>query len=116
MQGLYYDPLHGRCLRSVRRVSSRAYEVVGVYGSDEDPHTHRPWTAVMTALDGDDEEGTRLRVDFAGKPLKKNRFMTAVYRRREIHWDDGNVWLQLYTHPRQLHTTPAPRRLSAHHL
>lgn len=100
MQGWYYDPLHGHCLRRVRRVSPDVYEITGVYGNDE-PHTHRSWTASMTVLEHG--KSTRLQVDFAGKPIKKNRFMTAVYKDRKIHWkEDGNVWHQLYVHPRQL--------------
>jgi len=95
IHGLYYDRLHGHCLRRVERVSPTTYRVVGVYGDDEAPLTHRAWTATIRTTDGH-----RLAVDFAGKPIKTNRFMTAVYRDRQIHWSDGNVWRQLYVPPR----------------
>ena len=102
MHGLYYDPLHGHCLRKVERTSPDTYRIVGVYGDDEQPRTHQLWTATMRVTErrGDDE--IRLRVDFAGKPIKKNRFMTAVYSKRRIRWlEDGNEWKQLYSHPAQ---------------
>ena len=52
---------------------------------------------------------TTLRVDFAGKPGKKPRFMTAVYADRRLRWvEDGNVWHRLYVHPRQLLGAGAP--------
>lgn len=101
MQGWYHDPLHGHCLRRVRRISPDVYEVIGVYGNDEAPSTHRAWTARMTVLQRSGDT-IRLTVDFAGKPTKKNRCMTALYKNRCIHWiEDGNVWHQLFVHPRQ---------------
>ena len=106
MHGLYYDPLHGHCLRKIERMSPDEYRIVGVYGDDEKPHTHNMWTATMRVIERTGEgkrEVIRLRVDFAGKPIKKNRFMTAVYRDRRIKWvEDGNEWRQLFVHPRQL--------------
>ena len=50
-------------------------------------------------------DGEVFRVDFRGKPLKANRYMTAVFRARSLRWvEDGNVWRQLYTHPVQTAT------------
>ena len=100
--GHYYDPRHGRCLRRVTCTSPTTYTIYGVYGRDEVPHTHRLWTATMTAVRTDPRGNTHLTVDFSGKPIKCERHMTAVYRRRELVWSDGNVWHQLYVHPRQL--------------
>ena len=101
MEGLYYDPLHGHCLRAIRRTGLETYRIVGVYGDDECPYTHLPWTAEMRLLHRA-EGGEVFRVDFRGKPLKANRYMTAVFRARSLHWiEDGNVWRQLYTHPVQ---------------
>ena len=100
LQGWYYDPLHGHCLRRIRRTSVHRYRIAGVYGDDE-PNTGGTWHANVTATpDGDDEYV--LEVDFAGKPTKRNRFMTARWSKRQIFWDDGNVWKQLYVSPLQL--------------
>jgi hypothetical protein len=106
MHGFYYDPLHGHCLRTVTRTSQNTYRIVGVYGDDEYPLTHGVWTATIRveAIRGEEMD---LRIDFSGKPIKTNRFMTAVYRQRCIHWDDGNVWRQLFVHGRQF---PAIKR------
>ena len=109
MHGLYFDPLHGHCLRKVERTSHDTYRIVGVYGDDEQPLTHKVWTATMRVIERNGKE-IRLRVDFAGKPMKKNRFMTAVYSDRRIRWvEDGNEWKQLYSHASQsLHAGTQP--------
>lgn len=100
LQGWYYDPLHGNCLRRIRRTSARRYRITGVYGDDE-PNTGGAWYALVSATpDGDDEYA--LEVDFVGKPIKRNRFMTARWSERQIFWDDGNVWKMLYISPLQL--------------
>ena len=99
--GYYYDPLHGGCLRRVTRTSPTMYTITGVYGSDEVPHTHKLWTATMTVVRTDPND-IHVTVDFSGKPIKRDRHMTAVYRHRKLVWSDGNVWKQLYVHPRQL--------------
>ena len=95
MEGLYYDPKHGGCLRRLRHSSAQTYTIDGVYGNDE-PLTNGYWYAIVTA-------GRRgaLQVDFEGK-LKRRRHYCATYRARRIEWDDGNVWVQLYAHPAQL--------------
>ena len=100
IQGWYYDPLHGHCLRRIRRISPCKYRITGVYGDDE-PHTGGTWYAIITATPkGADEYA--LQVDFVGKPIKSNRFMTARWSKRQILWDDGNVWKLLYVSPLQL--------------
>lgn len=98
MQGYYYDPLHGGCLRLVTQTSSSSYLIRGVYGSDE-THTHEPWTAVAREHGTHGEHGRRFLVDFAGKPCKRPRYLTCVYVDRTLRWEeDGNVWVQLYVH------------------
>lgn len=101
MQGVYFDPLHGGCLRRVRRTSPRTYVVHGVYGDDEAPRTWGHWTATATVV-SHEGDAVHLRVDFSGKPGKTPRVLTARYARRAICWEDGNVWTQLYVHPMQL--------------
>jgi len=118
MDGYYHDPKHGHGLRRVRRRwatkgtfgwgvpcyndDDASYEVIGVYGDDEAPHTHGKWTARMTVRRVDADGTLHLDVDFAGKPLKTTRWLTARYQNRRIHWSDGNVWHKLYVHPSQL--------------
>jgi len=75
------------------------YRITGVYGDDE-PHTGGTWYALVTATPDGDEYA--LEVDFVGKPTKRNRFMTARSSKRQIFWDDGNVWKLLYVSPAQL--------------
>lgn len=97
MQGFYFDPLHGGCLRRVRRVDTDFYRIDGVYGSDEIPR-HGYWYAFARFVGPG-----RLRVDFVGKPTKRPRFLHATYAADgRIRWEDGNVWVPLHVHPRQL--------------
>lgn len=99
MEGYYFDPKHGGCLRRIVTVRrGLVYSVVGVYGDDE-PMTGRAWTACITV----DDAGT-LVVDFAGKPIKHERFLTASYdaAARTISWCDGNTWTKLFVAPSQL--------------
>ena len=104
MNGFYHDPLHGHCLRRIDRTSYDTYRIVGVYGDDESPHTNALWTATMRVIEVDGDE-IRLRVDFAGKLGKADRFMTASYKDRRLRWiEDGNEWHQLFVHAQQLST------------
>ena len=98
LSGFYFDPLHGGCLRRIRRSGPSTYQIVGVYGDDEGPMTHRRWTAVIH--EGPD---ALLHVDFHGKPTKKTRHMTATFvDGHRLVWSDGNTWHRLYVHADQL--------------
>ena len=103
MHGLYYDPKHGGCLRRIWRAGPDTYRIVGVYGSDETPHTHRSWYAQARVVS---RSATKwgLVVDFAGKPIKPDRFLTASFEpgKRRIRWEDGNTWQGLFYHASQL--------------
>ena len=98
MQGWYYDPKHGHTLRRIvpYGASGTRYLVHGVYGDDEAPLTHGYWSAIVQ------KDGTKLLVDFAGKPAKAQRYLTAEYHAdaREIRWCDGAVQY-LVQHPRR---------------
>ena len=94
MEGYYFDPKHGGCLRTVRRTSNDDYLILGVYGSDE--ACEGPWHAHATRL-----WGNVFRVDFAGK-AKRRRFLRCALHSRHISWDDGNVWKRLFVDPTQL--------------
>ena len=97
LAGWYYDPLHGGCLREIRRNhGTHTFTILGVYGDDEAPRTHQPWTARVFATDVD-RDVWQLRVDFGGKPGKQPRYLSAIFRDRKIEWEDGNTWIQLYT-------------------
>lgn len=100
LEGYYFDPKHGGCLRRIVAVQRGAvYSVVGVHGDDE-PRTGTPWTALMYYSRDD---GTLL-VDFAGKPIKPERFLTASYNAeaRRISWCDGNTWTKMFVAPAQV--------------
>lgn len=98
MEGLYFDPLHGGCLRRVKRVNLKTYKIIGVYGTDE-PFTHLTWTATMNGA-ADDEK--HFVVDFLGKPTKKKRYLKATWKGNTIQWGDGNTWTKMIYNPRQL--------------
>lgn len=100
MEGWYYDPKHGGCLRRVVCSGSR-FTILGVYGSDESPRTHQSWTADVTVVGRGPGDLVKLVVNFTGK-VKRKKMHLATYVARTIRWDDGNVWLQLYVHPSQL--------------
>ena len=95
--GYYYDPKHGGCLRRIRNTGPDEYIIDGVYGRDEQPRTGRYWHATVRA------QGTHLDVHFDGK-CKLRKHYTARLRNRSILWDDANVWIRLYVHPKQLLT------------
>lgn len=94
--GIYSDPLHGHCVRSVVRVRGHPnrYTIYGVYGDDEAPYKPgEPWTASVYCT------GKFLTVEFTGKALKQGVVLSALWcpSVREIHWEDGNVWKKLYS-------------------
>ena len=110
MQGFYYDPLHGGCLRRIDRTGSpTTYVIRGVFGSDEEApdYTKGAWTAVVRVRPrtaSEQRENVDLTVDFAGKPGKSPRYLAAVYNpaSRTLRWADGNVWTRMFHHPSQL--------------
>ena len=89
MDGFWYDPLHGGCLRRIRDG-----KILGVYGNDERT-TGAPWFATYARI------GSSVAVDFAGKPGKIPQKMTATLDGRSLRWSDGNVWKRLYMHRSQ---------------
>jgi len=102
MNGFYFDPKHGGCLRRIRKVNQMTYRIDGVYGSDE-IGTHGYWSACARVV-RTSRTSTMLRVDFKGKPSKVDRYLSAEYKHstRRIHWEDGNVWTKMFTHATQL--------------
>tara|TARA_B110001450_G_scaffold21327_1_gene19290 strand:+ start:868 stop:1197 length:330 start_codon:yes stop_codon:yes gene_type:complete len=68
MEGFYFDPLHGNCLRRIRTVlPCETYRVDGVYGNDE-PNEGEHWFAFIRVVSRTDSKW-KLEVDFAGKPI-----------------------------------------------
>lgn len=97
MEGLYFDPKHGNCLRRIEPLGRDEYRIRGVYGVDEE-HVGDPWTAVARrSTDG-------LAVDFAGKVTRSRRFLhawpcpNAYSRLNDLCWEDGNRWTRLRSH------------------
>ena len=92
--GVYADPLHGGCLRTVSMVSTGTYRIDGAYGDDEPPHSPgSSWSASVV------RDGKFLIVDFSSKTVSHARVYSALWcpSSREIHWEDGNVWKKLYS-------------------
>lgn len=104
MEGFYFDPKHGGCLRRIVRVDANHLAILGVYGDDE-RWPGAPWHAVMW------EEGApgHWHVHFTGK-VKRRKHYRAVSRGRSLHWDDGNAWQRLYVHASQLGHADATMR------
>ena len=93
MEGVYYDPNHGGCVRILERRDATHYVVTGAYGDGELEHAGTPWRAHITA------HGKFLTVDFKGKRTKHARVYHALWcpAVRQIAWEDGNVWKRLHS-------------------
>lgn len=93
MEGWYFDPNHGNCLRKITKVDNNKYKIVGAYGDDEPPHNPGElWNASMTA------KRNHLTIDFESKTVDHARKYDALYcpTARIIRWQDGNTWVQMY--------------------
>lgn len=117
IEGFYFDPWHGGCLRRISKVKENNYKIHGVYGNDEklkipknveyhsegSETTNKYWYATLKICSVNQNLKT-LKVYFGGKLGKKRLEYDAVYdeNKRHIKWDDGNVWKQVYYHRRQL--------------
>ena len=85
----FYDPKHGGCLRNMRKIDTNTYIINGAYGSDEGKKGY--WAAIAK------KNGNELIVDFTmKKKLKHKTVYKAIWKNREIHWEDGNTWKELY--------------------
>ena len=85
----FYDPKHGGCLRQMRKIAPNFYIINGAYGSDEGKTGY--WAATAK------KKGNELTVDFTmKKKLKHKPIYKAIWKNREIHWEDGNIWKELY--------------------
>ena len=96
MEGYYYDPNHGGCLRRVAKIAGRTdtYRIIGAYGDDEQPHqAGETWTATMRA------QNEHLTIDFDGKFVTHERLYRALWCpcKRVIRWQDGNTWYRMYS-------------------
>tara|TARA_B100000214_G_C23963918_1_gene626724 strand:- start:758 stop:1120 length:363 start_codon:yes stop_codon:yes gene_type:complete len=119
IEGFYFDPWHGGCLRRISMVKENQYKIHGVYGNDEiikqpknveyhpesSEKTNKYWYAIMEICKVE-KNLYYLKVYFKGKPGKKRLYYDAVYdeKKRRIKWDDTNIWKQLYYHKKQLIT------------
>jgi len=106
MEGYWFDPKHGGCLRLVSEDGKGAYVIHGAYGDDEPPaNAEAYWYALARS---DSRARGALIVDFVGKPHKVRTRYRAVLDGRNLHWDDGNVWRKAYTTPRLLLAARTP--------
>ena len=94
LRGVYYDPKHGACVRTITPVQKNLWVISGVYGDDEAGAPGTPWHAHVRLCDD-----KFLTVDFYGKRTSHERIYRALWcpAVREIHWEDGNVWKKLYS-------------------
>lgn len=106
LEGVYFDPYHGGCLRSIEQTAPSRFVIHGVYGDDE-LDTSEYWFAEIHLLPRPKKRSKtqsktiRMEVDFSGKPQHPG-ITRATYQSRRIHWDDGNQWVKMYVHARQL--------------
>ena len=88
----FYDPKHGGCLRLIRKVDN-FFMIDGAYGSDEGKKGH--WFAIAKKLKNN--KNFNLEVSFTYKSkIKHIPLYKCNWINREIHWEDGNVWKELY--------------------
>lgn len=93
----YYDPNHGGCLRIFTNVGDNISFIKGAYGNDENPKGY--WFAEVTHVKKNTYNGKpyNLIVNFKHKiGLTHKTKLHAYMINREIKWEDGNVWKQLY--------------------
>ena len=95
--GVYYDPNHGACVRTVTLLEPGIWQVTGYYGIHEASSPGRVWQAHMRLAHPDNHR--HLLVDFYKKRVSHERVYSALWcpSTREIHWEDGNVWKKLYS-------------------
>ena len=117
IEGFYFDPWHGGCMRRISKIKDNIYKIYGVYGNDENLQvpkdeeynkeasnmTHKYWYATLRVTEQKNDKYF-LKVYFGGKKGKKRLNYEAVYseKKRTIKWDDTNVWKQMYYHKKQL--------------
>ena len=117
IEGFYFDPWHGGCLRRIVKVKENFYKIFGVYGNDDiikvpknveyhpesSEKTNQYWYATVEVCKVD-KNLYYLKVNFEGKPGKKRLHYDAVYDviQRHIKWDDSNTWKKMYYNKKQL--------------
>lgn len=117
IEGFYFDPWHGGCLRRIAKTSENRFKIYGVYGNDDvvklpknveyhkegSEMTNKYWYATCHVHESHGSKH-HLKVYFGGKRSKKRLHYDAIYdeKKRQINWDDTNVWKQMYYHPKQL--------------
>jgi hypothetical protein len=93
----YYDPNHGNCLRIMNKVDKNNYIINGAYGSDEGKNGY--WVAKAEKKKIFYLEGIKYNLEvnfFMKKKRTHGPILFAYMTGREIKWQDGNRWLQLY--------------------
>ena len=95
LEGFYYDPNHGGCLRKITKINSEGgdYKITGAYGDDE-PTTGTKWTAFISKT----KKKNVFYVDFSGKKhVTHGPYMTTWNaKKRTLNWEDGNTWQKMY--------------------
>tara|TARA_Y100000389_G_C17144535_1_gene356608 strand:+ start:64 stop:357 length:294 start_codon:yes stop_codon:yes gene_type:complete len=93
IQGFFYDPNHGGCLRQIVKQKNGDYHIIGAYGNDE-AETGSIWTGIMKKTN---KKNTFI-VDFSGKKhVKHGPYKTIWFsKERKLKWEDNNEWKQMY--------------------
>ena len=93
----FYDPNHGNCLRIMNKIDKDTHIINGAYGVDEGKKGF--WAATAKEIKPFIKDGKKynLKIDFSmKKKIKHEKIYYAYFHNREINWQDGNTWLQLY--------------------
>lgn len=110
--GYYYDPNHGGCLRTIIRINSTTYHIIGVYGHSELRPIGDWWTATLTIKGAESHGRVPLTVTFhKEKKDPQNLVMQAWYVVRDgrIEWSDDNCWRPMYHSIHQFNHTKEGR-------
>ena len=94
LTGVYVDPSHGRCVRTVE-MSGGKLCMFGVYGTEERKPTGETWSALVNV---DPDNSRFLYVTFQDRyETECVHFALWCPEAREIHWQDGTVWQKVYS-------------------
>jgi hypothetical protein len=93
----FYDPNHGNCLRIMYQIDTNKYIINGGYGSDEGGKGH--WAATLEKKRTFVYNNRKYNciIDFSMKKKKTHEAIYYAYwTNRQMQWQDGNTWLELY--------------------
>lgn len=92
LEGYYFDPKHGGCLRKIVKIDNCTFKITGAYGDDE-PQTGEKWNAIAKKIKKD-----LYLVNFGGKKHVIHGDYKAKWNKskRVLEWEDGNYWKLMF--------------------